>query len=679
MARKPTPEKKKPEDRGIRRTCATMDEHRRLLASSPEYRRRRREIELGTRRFLENFAEEGLRTGVVRIPVVVHVVWNTPAQNVSDAMIQSQIDVLNADFRRTNADATNVPAHFEPFAADARLEFALAVRDPNCGVTTGVTRTNTATTTFTSATRNNVKSAATGGADPWPSDRYLNVWVANFSGLLGFGAFPGGPANLDGIVIATRAFGVGSPAANFDLGRTGTHEVGHWLNLLHIWGDDRGEPDECAGSDECDDTPNQRIETYDKPTGIRISCGNGPNGDMYMNYLDYVDDDTMIMFTRDQSLRMHAALAVERTGILASDGLVPVTGGGPEPDLWVRDTPDDTGAEPNPSTERMWASTDIWVRRSPNGLLNQDHQNPRAQQENFVYVRVRNRGCTGAGSQSGTLRLYWAKASSGLSWPAPWDGSVTSPALMGDAIGSQVVMVNGGEVEIVEFPWTPPDPADYAAFGADAAHFCLLARIETASAAPFGMTFPEISNLVDNVRNNNNIAWKNISIIDSDDEGGRHAQMVLATYGRRDGRLRLVFEDPPEATTSVFDWGHVLVTFLGDAIQAMAKGEIGGDGFTQLPDGRLHIAVSGAEIVGAGIEPGAAGTLSLQFVPHPGKSVGARVLELDVIETDPEGDMIGGQRFVLKTGRAPRARRPATQVGLFDGVEWTPKGGCHCC
>jgi hypothetical protein len=282
-----------------RRTCATMDEHRRLAHLYPEYRRRRRQIELETREFIARYAQEGLRTGVVRIPVVVHVVWKTAAQNVSDAQIQSQIDVLNADYRGTNADAADVPSYFAGVAADTRIEFALAVRDPNCGATNGITRTNTATTGFTISTRNNVKSAATGGADPWPSDRYLNLWVAHFTDtLLGFATFPGGPAALDGVVIDTEAVGtIGTAAAPFDLGRTATHEIGHWLNLIHIWGDDTALADQCSGSDECADTPNQADETYGNPSGIRISCSNGPNGDMYMDYMDYTDDAGMHMFT----------------------------------------------------------------------------------------------------------------------------------------------------------------------------------------------------------------------------------------------------------------------------------------------------------------------------------------------------------------------------------------------
>jgi hypothetical protein len=664
------------QDQKRRRTCGTMDEHRHLAYLYPEYRRRRREIELETRQFIARYASDGLRTGIVRIPVVVHVVWNTTAQNVSDAQIQSQIDVLNADFRRTNADAGSVPASF--------AGVALAVRDPNCASTNGITRTHTATTGFTRATRNNVKSAATGGADPWPSDRYLNMWVANFvfepgfGTLLGFATFPGGPAALDGFVADTEAFGtIGTATAPFNLGRTCTHEIGHWLNLIHIWGNDTALPDQCSGSDECADTPNQADETTGNPSGIRISCGNGPNGDMYMNYMDYTDDVGMFMFTQDQATRMNAALMTARASILASDGLIPVTGGPPAPDLWMQDNADDIGAEPNASTNPMWISDDIWVRNAADGLTNQDHQNPNGEQTNYVYVRVRNRGCAGAASQSGTLKLYWAKASSSLSWPAPWDGSVTSPALMGGLIGSQAVTVNGGDTEIVQFAWTPPDPSDYAVFGADKAHFCLLARIETSSTAPFGMTSPETSNLYANVQNNNNVVWKNISIVDTDGEGARFADVVIGRFDREQHATRLIFRTPKRPGYTLFDWGHILVEFRG-ALEEWAKGHVKGEGFERLIDGRLFITRSGAELVGPPLEPGAFGTLHVQFVPDGRRATGAQVFELDVIELDAKGRLMGGQRLLLKTMASRKQLTCDTQLGTFDGVTWIPRTYCSC-
>ena len=670
------------DDEKRRRTCATMDEHRFLAYLSPEYRRRRREIELETRQFLARYATEGLRTGIVRIPVVVHVVWNTAAQNVSDAQIQSQIAVLNADFRRTNADAANVPASFAGVAADARVEFALAVRDPNCGATTGITRTNTATAGFTAATRNNIKSAATGGADPWPSDRYLNIWVANFTDTtLGFATFPGSPAALDGFVVDTEAFGtLGTAAPPFDLGRTATHEIGHWLNLLHIWGDDTALANQCNGSDECADTPNQADETTGTPAGVRISCGNGPNGDMYMNYMDYTDDAGMFMFTQDQATRMNAALMVARASILGSDGLIPVTGGPPAPDLWMQDNADDIGDEPDASTAPMWISDDIWVRNAADGLTNQDHQNPNGGQTNYVYVRVRNRGCAGAAAQSGTLRLYWAKASSSLSWPAPWDGSVTVPALMGGLVGSQAVTVTGGATQIAQFPWTTPDPSDYAAFGADRVHFCLLARIETSPAAPFGMTSPETGNLYANVQNNNNIVWKNIAIVDTDGDGGRFADVVI---GRFDGERRpthLVFRTPEQPGYSLFDWGHIVVGFRGE-LEPWARGDVKGEGVERLADGRLILTRSGGELVGPPLKRGAFGTLHLQFVPDGQRATGAQVFGLDVVELDTAGRPMGGQRILLKT--AALLQRPTCdpQADTFDGVAWLPRGhrACSCC
>lgn len=666
--------------------CATMHVHRRIAAVSPEYRRTRRELELETRQFIARYAHDNLRTGVVRIPVVVHVVWNTAAQNISDAQINSQLTVLNADFRRTNADAGSVPAVFAGVAADFRIEFALAVRDPNCSATTGITHTNTAITGFTAITASDerMKSAAAGGHDPWDVTKYLNIWIVNYTdGTLGYGTFPTMPAGIQGLVCDYRAFGtVGAAAANapYHLGRTATHEVGHWLNLLHIWGDDNASPAGiCSGSDECADTPNQGTENYTPPAFPHVSCGNGPNGDMFMDYMDYTDDVGMFMFTQDQATRANATLSIARSGILASDGLVPVGGGAPAPDLWMQDNADDTGVEPDPSTNPMYISDDIWVRTAPDGLSNQDHQNPNGEQTNHVYVRVRNCGCTGAAAQSGTVKLYWAKASTALSWPSPWDGSVAAPALMGGMIGSQTVTVNGGATQIVEFSWTPPDPSDYASFGADQAHFCLLARIETSATAPFGMTSPETADLYANVQNNNNIVWKNISIVDTDGAGARVAAVVVGNLSEDRRRTHLVFETPKRRHPSLFDWGHVLAEFHGDALIAWAKEGLDGKGFVRLPDGRLFIARGGAELMGPPMQVGAFGTLRLQFVPDGRTVVGARVFELDVVALDEKGRRLGGQRFLLKTTLG--LERPCwdTQLGTFDGVTWMPKGKGGCC
>ena len=378
---------------------------------------------------------------------------------------------------------------------------------------------------------------------------------------------------------------------------------------------------------------------------------------------------------------MHAALSVARASILASDGLVPVSAG-PTPDLWMQDNGDDTGAEPNPSTNPMWISDDIWVRNGSDGLTNQDHENPRAEQLNRIYVRVRNRGCPGAGSQSGTLRLYWAKASTSLSWPAPWDGSVTAPALMGGLIGSQPVSVSGGAQQIVSFDWTPPDPSLYASFGADRAHFCLLARIETAATAPFGMAAPETGNLYANVQNNNNIVWKNISIVDTDGDGGRFADVMIGSFESKRHDLHLLFEVPKSRGPSLFDWGYLLVDLRGDYLLKWAQGNIKGEGFERLSDGRLLMLRPGAWLAGPPLKRGRFGTLHLRFVPDGRRPVGSRVFELDVVERNAKGQAVGGQRFVLKTADARRRPCWDDQLETFDGVGWHPKRktryGCGC-
>lgn len=307
------------------RTCGTMDLHHELLSQSDKYARKRDEIELMTNEFISGVRLQTQRE-IVKIPVVVHVVWNTEEQNISDAQIQSQIDVLNRDFRATNKDKTKVPSPWKDLVADARIEFHLAKKDPDGNPTTGITRTHTTKKSFHYKRFDQpVKSKATEGADPWPTDRYLNIWVCQLSGgLLGYAQFPGMPPETDGVVILHTAFGtVGTadkPDNPFNLGRTATHEIGHWLNLFHIWADDDGEgsTDVCALSDQVADTPNQGTRSQGKPTFPNISCNNGPNGDMFMNYMDYVDDDTMVMFTKDQVARIDACLEGPRSSFLTN-------------------------------------------------------------------------------------------------------------------------------------------------------------------------------------------------------------------------------------------------------------------------------------------------------------------------------------------------------------------------
>lgn len=292
--------------------CGTVKLHKRLLKESRDYAKRCEEIKKFTEDYV-NYPEQWTERGIIRIPVVVHVVFNTEEQNISDEQIRSQIEVLNQDFRATNPDTREVPEVWQDLIGDARLQFALANRDPNGNPTNGIIRVATDVTEFTQD-EENVKFTATGGSDAWPSDRYLNIWVCPLANELGYATFPGAPANIDGVVIDYQAFGTtGTANPPYNLGRTATHEIGHWLNLFHIWGDDDGR---CDGTDEVEDTPNQAGPNFGCPEFPHITCDNGPNGDMFVNYMDYVDDGCMHMFTRGQIARMKATLEGPRSSFL---------------------------------------------------------------------------------------------------------------------------------------------------------------------------------------------------------------------------------------------------------------------------------------------------------------------------------------------------------------------------
>ena len=222
------------------RSCGTMDHLQLEEQLDPDRRARLELIERHTQEVMQGGARAV--EGVITIPVVFHVVYNTAAQNISAAQIQSQVDILNEDFRRLNTDAANTPGDFAGVASDVEIEFCLATVDPNGEVTNGITRTQTDKTEFSLNTNQDyraVKFNASGGKDAWPSSDYLNFWVCNLGGgILGYATFPGGDPAIDGVVCGYRFVGnIGTATAPYNLGRTATHEVGHWLNLRHIWGD----------------------------------------------------------------------------------------------------------------------------------------------------------------------------------------------------------------------------------------------------------------------------------------------------------------------------------------------------------------------------------------------------------------------------------------------------------
>jgi hypothetical protein len=282
------------------RNCGTMSNHMRLLEMYPSFRDRLFKLEEQTAKYRSS--DQKITTvPIATIKVIVHVVYKDPSQNISDAQINSQIAVLNRDFRATNTDRSKTPAPFKGLISDTRVQFKLD----------RVTRTSTTKSSF--GDDNGVKKASTGGIAAIDTKKYLNMWVCALGGgLLGYAQFPGGPASTDGVVIHYRAFGTsGTAEAPYNKGRSATHEIGHYFNLRHIWGDT---PD-CSGSDLVADTPNAAGPNFGKPKFPTITCNNGPNGDMFMNYMDYTDDDAMFMFTPQQVARIRATLNGPRRGL----------------------------------------------------------------------------------------------------------------------------------------------------------------------------------------------------------------------------------------------------------------------------------------------------------------------------------------------------------------------------
>ena len=305
--------------------CSSPEKISAIELAYPEIAQERKQIEAFTEEFVANYGKVPQARAVITIPVVIHVVYNTAAQNISDAQIANQMETLNKDFRKLNADASSVPTPFKPLAADVEINFVLAKQDPSGNATTGIVRKQTSTTIYAN---DDMMSAANGGSEIWDSKSYLNIYVCNIVDYLGYAYYPGAPANIDAAVILYTAFGsIGTATAPYNLGRTVTHEVGHWLNLGHIWGDDKGA---CSGSDLVADTPNQGGENTGVPVFPTPSCSNGPNGDMFMNYMDYCDDVSLNMFSLGQKARMQALFAPSgaRVSLLTSKGLSTPNGTG---------------------------------------------------------------------------------------------------------------------------------------------------------------------------------------------------------------------------------------------------------------------------------------------------------------------------------------------------------------
>lgn len=273
-----------------KRSCASQDVLEAQMKADPTLAIRMNEIEAFTQK---SILSGRLVNGKIEIPVIVNVLYKTAAENISDAQIQSQIDVLNQDFNATNSDFNSVPSLFSGVAT-------------NVGITFVLEKINRKSTTKTSwGTRDAMKKTKQGGLDPTSPTTKLNMWACTIGGgILGYAQFPGGSSATDGVVIDSRYLGTtGTATAPFNKGRTATHEVGHWMNLRHIWGD------ATCGSDLVSDTPSHNTANYGIPAFPHYSTCTGTPIEMTMNYMDYTDDAGMYMFSNGQKSRMLAIFA----------------------------------------------------------------------------------------------------------------------------------------------------------------------------------------------------------------------------------------------------------------------------------------------------------------------------------------------------------------------------------
>ena len=276
------------------RGCASQEVLEAQMAEHPELALQMNKIEAFTQKaqFSNNrLAADGVH---IIIPVVVNVLYKTASENISNAQIQSQIDVLNKDFNKTNSEfnsgSTAYFGEFLPAAANVDITFELK----------SIIRKSTTKTSW--GTRDAMKSSKQGGIDPTSPSNTLNLWACKIgNGILGYAQFPGGSSATDGVVIDSFYFGLSSAASYpYNLGRTASHEVGHWMNLRHIWGDS------SCGNDLVSDTPVHKTANYGAPTTAKVSLCLPTHNEMTMNYMDYTDDRGMYMFTNGQKARMAA-------------------------------------------------------------------------------------------------------------------------------------------------------------------------------------------------------------------------------------------------------------------------------------------------------------------------------------------------------------------------------------
>ncbi len=303
--------------------CGTMKNLERQMLNNPQLQQQYEAMKTFLQQSQTSTAGRAANASypVIYVPVVFHIVHNGDAigtgENITDAQCISQLTAMNLHYTAQDVNLVNLPSVFAPAVGNCNIQFCLAKFDPDGNPTTGIVRHQMANATWdTDVDIDNTLKPAT----IWDHTKYLNIWSVRMGGtlasdgVLAYSSLPFfGSANSDGIAARYNTIGTtGSLIASHNLGKTITHEAGHWLGLLHIWGNDATCGD--AG-DYVSDTPDQADLNFGCPAFPHISCNNGPNGDMYMNYMDYTDDACSYMFTNGQSDNIHSAINGFRAAI----------------------------------------------------------------------------------------------------------------------------------------------------------------------------------------------------------------------------------------------------------------------------------------------------------------------------------------------------------------------------
>lgn len=299
--------------------CSSHDMYQRQLSKDPEFKKNQDQLEIETKSFVMPQAASRSVVGPYIIPVVFHIIYTTSAGNISDAQVVDQIAILNQEFNRLQPDTALTPWAFKPMASAFNVEFRLATVDPNGNCTNAINRV------YSSLSNCSFEEDDVKALSYWPSNKYLNIWIVqsmHYSGSMdcvggGYATFPGGTATLDGVNIRGDLISnIGTAASNSGWGnfkgRYLIHELGHWFNLRHIWGDQN------CGNDQVSDTPpaltsNSGCPSF--PQNPSSSCaGSNADGEMYTNYMDYTNGPCLNMFTAGQVTRMNACITSPISG-----------------------------------------------------------------------------------------------------------------------------------------------------------------------------------------------------------------------------------------------------------------------------------------------------------------------------------------------------------------------------